>query len=92
MLGGRKYQMKGCAGQGGFAQVFKAFIDSNPDEVVALKVDRPLKFFQIQYDAKCSYCIYKSLHRYKNHLFLGNSTCIANLIAGSQIAKYALFH
>lgn len=36
--GGRKYQIKGCAGQGGFAQVFKAYIDSNPDEVVALKV------------------------------------------------------
>jgi checkpoint serine/threonine-protein kinase len=40
-IGGRKYQMKGCAGQGGFAQVFKAFIDSNPDEVVALKVQKP---------------------------------------------------
>lgn len=36
--GGRKYQIKGCAGQGGFAQVFKACIDSNPDEIVALKV------------------------------------------------------
>lgn len=36
--GGEKYQIKGCAGQGGFAQVFKACVDSNPDDVVALKV------------------------------------------------------
>ncbi|KFK40438.1 hypothetical protein AALP_AA3G373200 [Arabis alpina] len=40
-IGGRKYQIKGCAGQGGFAQVFKAYIDGNPDEVVALKVQKP---------------------------------------------------
>ncbi|CAN7096144.1 unnamed protein product [Brassica rapa subsp. narinosa] len=40
-IGGRKYQIKGCAGQGGFAQVFKACIDSNPDEIVALKVQKP---------------------------------------------------
>lgn len=38
LQGGRKYQIKGCAGQGGFAQVFKACIDNNPDEIVALKV------------------------------------------------------
>ncbi|GAB2294501.1 protein kinase [Dionaea muscipula] len=38
---GRKYQIKGCAGQGGFAQVFKANILSNPDEVVALKIQTP---------------------------------------------------
>lgn len=37
--GGEKYQIKGCAGQGGFAQVFKACLNSNPDEVVALKVN-----------------------------------------------------
>lgn len=37
-LGGFAYQIKGCAGKGGFAQVFKAYFDSNPDEVVALKV------------------------------------------------------
>lgn len=40
-IGGRKYQIKGCAGQGGFAQVFKACIDNNPDEIVALKVQKP---------------------------------------------------
>lgn len=37
--GGKKYQIKGCAGQGGFAQVFKAYVDSNPDDTVALKVN-----------------------------------------------------
>lgn len=36
--GGRDYQIKGCAGQGGFAQVFKAYVNSDPDDVVALKV------------------------------------------------------
>ncbi|KAK6241708.1 hypothetical protein SCA6_007097 [Theobroma cacao] len=40
-IGGKKYQIKGCAGQGGFAQVFKAYIDSNPDDVVALKIQKP---------------------------------------------------
>ncbi|KAK1272456.1 hypothetical protein QJS04_geneDACA012250 [Acorus gramineus] len=36
-LGGRKYQIKGCSGQGAFARVYKAFENSNPDDVVALK-------------------------------------------------------
>ncbi|KAK8558924.1 hypothetical protein V6N13_098538 [Hibiscus sabdariffa] len=40
-IGGRKYQIKGCAGQGGFAQVFKAYVDNNPDDVVALKIQKP---------------------------------------------------
>ncbi|OMO62764.1 hypothetical protein CCACVL1_22643 [Corchorus capsularis] len=40
-IGGQKYQIKGCAGQGAFAQVFKAHIDSNPDDVVALKIQKP---------------------------------------------------
>ncbi|OMP08960.1 hypothetical protein COLO4_05950 [Corchorus olitorius] len=40
-IGGKKYQIKGCAGQGAFAQVFKAHIDSNPDDVVALKIQKP---------------------------------------------------
>ncbi|XP_010272398.1 PREDICTED: mitotic checkpoint serine/threonine-protein kinase BUB1 [Nelumbo nucifera] len=40
-IGGKKYQIKGCAGQGGFAQVFKAYVNSNPDEVVALKIQKP---------------------------------------------------
>ncbi|PIA35206.1 hypothetical protein AQUCO_03600103v1 [Aquilegia coerulea] len=40
-IGGKKYQIKGCAGQGGFAKVFKACVNSNPDEVVALKIQKP---------------------------------------------------
>ncbi|KAL3509328.1 hypothetical protein ACH5RR_028729 [Cinchona calisaya] len=40
-IGGYKYQIKGCAGQGGFAQVFKAHVDGNPDDVVALKIQKP---------------------------------------------------
>ncbi|KAH7576961.1 hypothetical protein JRO89_XS01G0183100 [Xanthoceras sorbifolium] len=40
-LGGKKYQIKGCAGQGGFAQVFKAFVNCDPDDVVALKIQKP---------------------------------------------------
>lgn len=37
--GGKKYEIKGCAGTGGFAQVYKSYLDSNPDDVVALKVE-----------------------------------------------------
>ncbi|XP_031255387.1 mitotic checkpoint serine/threonine-protein kinase BUB1-like isoform X1 [Pistacia vera] len=40
-IGGKKYQIKGCAGQGGFAKVFKACENSNPDDVVALKIQKP---------------------------------------------------
>ncbi|GMN53837.1 hypothetical protein TIFTF001_022970 [Ficus carica] len=32
-IGGKKYQIKGCAGQGGFAKVYKAYVNSNPDEI-----------------------------------------------------------
>ncbi|KAL6500440.1 protein kinase [Orobanche hederae] len=45
---GEKYQIKGCAGQGGFAQVFKAYMNSNPDDVVALKIQKlpfPWEFY-----------------------------------------------
>ncbi|GAB4825647.1 hypothetical protein Ancab_008521 [Ancistrocladus abbreviatus] len=38
---GRKYQIKGLAGKGGFAQVYKAYVDSSPDDVVALKIQKP---------------------------------------------------
>lgn len=44
ITGGMKYHIKGCAGQGGFAQVYKANVDSDPDNVVALKV---MNAFQI---------------------------------------------
>ncbi|MQM09520.1 hypothetical protein Taro_042395 [Colocasia esculenta] len=40
-LGGKKYHIKGCSGQGGFAQVFKAYEDNNPEDVVALKIQCP---------------------------------------------------
>ncbi|KHN24282.1 Checkpoint serine/threonine-protein kinase BUB1 [Glycine soja] len=40
-IGGKKYHIKGCAGQGGFAQVYKANVDSDPDNVVALKIQKP---------------------------------------------------
>lgn len=36
--GGKKYQIKGCAGKGGFAQVFKACLHGRPDDLVAIKV------------------------------------------------------
>ncbi|XP_047178646.1 mitotic checkpoint serine/threonine-protein kinase BUB1 isoform X1 [Vigna umbellata] len=38
---GMKYLIKGCAGQGGFAQVYKANVNSDPDNVVALKIQKP---------------------------------------------------
>ncbi|KAL2328191.1 hypothetical protein Fmac_021618 [Flemingia macrophylla] len=40
-IGGMKYHIKGCAGQGGFAQVYKATMDSDPYNVVALKIQKP---------------------------------------------------
>ncbi|QHO05779.1 hypothetical protein HN51_064762 [Arachis hypogaea] len=40
-IGGRKYHIKGCAGQGGFAQVYKACVNSDPNDVVALKIQKP---------------------------------------------------
>ncbi|CAA7021991.1 unnamed protein product [Microthlaspi erraticum] len=40
-IGGRKYQIQGSVGKGGPSQVFKAYIDSDPDQLVALKVQNP---------------------------------------------------
>ncbi|KAI3904008.1 hypothetical protein MKW92_018246 [Papaver armeniacum] len=40
-IGGDKYLIKGCSGQGGFAEVFKACVNSDPNETVALKIQTP---------------------------------------------------
>ncbi|KAG8641442.1 hypothetical protein MANES_13G147400v8 [Manihot esculenta] len=40
-IGGKEYQIKGCAGEGGFAKVFRASVNSNPDDIVALKIQKP---------------------------------------------------
>lgn len=42
LAGGKRYEIKGCAGTGGFAQVYKAYVDGNPEDVVALKVRKIL--------------------------------------------------
>ncbi|XP_050382639.1 mitotic checkpoint serine/threonine-protein kinase BUB1 [Argentina anserina] len=40
-IGRTKYQITGYAGQGGFAQVYKAYMNCNPEDVVALKIQKP---------------------------------------------------
>ncbi|XP_074276100.1 mitotic checkpoint serine/threonine-protein kinase BUB1 [Silene latifolia] len=40
-IGVREYQIKGRAGEGGFAQVFRAYVNSDPDDAVALKIQNP---------------------------------------------------
>lgn len=40
-LGGTKYHIKGCSGEGAFAQVYRAHIDGCTDDTVALKIQRP---------------------------------------------------
>ncbi|GJN13114.1 hypothetical protein PR202_ga31449 [Eleusine coracana subsp. coracana] len=40
-LGGRKYQIKGSTGSGAFAKVYKAVVDGNAEELVALKIQQP---------------------------------------------------
>ncbi|XP_057780902.1 uncharacterized protein LOC130999386 [Salvia miltiorrhiza] len=37
LTGGEKYQIKGCAGEDGFSQVFKDYVNNNPNDVIALK-------------------------------------------------------
>ncbi|KQK16072.1 mitotic checkpoint serine/threonine-protein kinase BUB1 [Brachypodium distachyon] len=40
-LGCRKYQIKGCPGTGAFAKLYKAVVDGNAEETVALKIQKP---------------------------------------------------
>ncbi|KAL6840688.1 hypothetical protein ACP4OV_029552 [Aristida adscensionis] len=40
-LGGTKYQIKGSPGAGAFAKVYKATVDGNAEELVALKIQKP---------------------------------------------------
>ncbi|XP_037484784.1 mitotic checkpoint serine/threonine-protein kinase BUB1-like [Triticum dicoccoides] len=40
-LGGRKYHIKGSSGTGAFAKLYKASVDGNTEEIVALKVQKP---------------------------------------------------
>ncbi|KAK0590744.1 hypothetical protein LWI29_031169 [Acer saccharum] len=69
-LGGKKYQIKGCAGQGGFAEVFKAFVNSDPEDVVALKdvINSYVVIGKSMEEVLCIYytiemlCILESLH------------------------------
>ncbi|KAK1304340.1 3-phosphoinositide-dependent protein kinase 1 [Acorus calamus] len=73
-LSGRKYQIKGCSGQGAFARVYKAFENSNPDDVVALKIQTPpfpWEFYmyrqldmRISDDKRSSFGVAHRLHAY----------------------------
>ncbi|XP_057525554.1 mitotic checkpoint serine/threonine-protein kinase BUB1 isoform X1 [Amaranthus tricolor] len=40
-IGGREYHIKGLAGAGGFAQVFKAWVNGESNEIVAVKIQTP---------------------------------------------------
>ncbi|KAK9676829.1 hypothetical protein RND81_11G104300 [Saponaria officinalis] len=40
-IGTMEYQIKGRAGEGGFAQVFRAYVNNDPDDAVALKIQNP---------------------------------------------------
>ncbi|RHN61781.1 putative protein kinase BUB family [Medicago truncatula] len=85
-IGGIKYHIKGCAGQGGFAQVYKANVDSDPDDVVALKIQKPAfpwEFYMYrQLDQRISdreRSNYGSAHRI--HLYSDCSILVCNYLA-----------
>ncbi|KAL9244497.1 hypothetical protein vseg_018268 [Gypsophila vaccaria] len=40
-IGATDYQIRGRAGVGGFAQVFRAYFNNDPDDTVALKIQNP---------------------------------------------------
>ncbi|KAI3802254.1 hypothetical protein L1987_30384 [Smallanthus sonchifolius] len=79
-IGGKKYQIKGCAGKGGFAQVYKACINGNADEVVALKIQKPpfpWEFYmyrqldkRIQENERMCYGYAHRLHLYSDYSIL----------------------
>ncbi|XP_058735217.1 mitotic checkpoint serine/threonine-protein kinase BUB1-like [Vicia villosa] len=85
-LGGMKYHIKGCAGQGGFAQVYKANVNNDSDDVVALKVQKPAfawEFYMYrQLDQRISgreRSSYGFAHRV--HLFSDYSILVCNYLA-----------
>ncbi|KAH7306839.1 hypothetical protein KP509_22G033700 [Ceratopteris richardii] len=41
VLGSKRYHLKGCTGQGAFAQVFKACEEQDRENIVVLKIQRP---------------------------------------------------
>ncbi|XP_076937821.1 mitotic checkpoint serine/threonine-protein kinase BUB1-like [Bidens hawaiensis] len=79
-IGGEKYQIKGCAGKGGFAQVYKACVNSNADKVVALKIQKPpfpWEFYmyrqldnRIQESERICFGYAHSLHLYSDYSIL----------------------
>jgi len=91
LIGGKKYEIKGCPVKGGFAQVYKAYVNSNPDEVVALKVIKPPPLVRVADSMSYWAIIFERNCRYKGLLFLGSSICTVNLINGSQTIKYVFF-
>ncbi|XP_070660784.1 mitotic checkpoint serine/threonine-protein kinase BUB1-like isoform X2 [Malus domestica] len=87
-VGRTKYQITGCAGQGGFAQVYKAYVNCNPDDVVAFKVKSTglisLLLMTSVLPDSFSFCnlwlIQKPAFPWEFYMYY----CIVNLINGSQ--------
>ncbi|XP_070660783.1 uncharacterized protein [Malus domestica] len=90
-VGRTKYQITGCAGQGGFAQVYKAYVNCNPDDVVAFKVKSTglisLLLMTSVLPDSFSFCnlwlIQKPAFPWEFYMYY----CIVNLINGSQARK-----
>ncbi|CAI8590699.1 unnamed protein product [Vicia faba] len=85
-IGGMKYRIKGCAGQGGFAQIYKANVNSDSDNAVALKIQKPTfswEFYMYrQLDQRISgreRSSYGFAHRV--HLFSDCSILVCNYLA-----------
>ena len=85
-IGGMKYHIKGCARQGGFAQIYKANVNNDSDDVVALKIQKPAfswEFYMYrQLDQRISgreRSSYGFAHRV--HLFSDCSILVCNYLA-----------